>query len=125
MFGAARTIFAAPFCFTAWYLSALFYFRFGEFFKELLDNHLRIAKLREIQQTFAFDEADFGQVFDDQAEARGRILISQAPDLRTSASRGLNFSHCERGERIRIISARLATRRERKQYEEGIDSQER
>jgi uncharacterized DUF497 family protein len=34
-------------------------------------------------------------------------------------------SHCQRGERIRIISARLATRRERKQYEEGIDSQER
>jgi uncharacterized DUF497 family protein len=33
-------------------------------------------------------------------------------------------SHCHRGERIRIISARLATRRERKQYEEGTDSQE-
>ncbi|MDQ6700973.1 MAG: BrnT family toxin [Acidobacteriota bacterium] len=29
-------------------------------------------------------------------------------------------SHCERGDRIRIISARLATRRERRQYEEGI-----
>jgi len=29
-------------------------------------------------------------------------------------------SHCERGDRIRIISARFATRRERKQYEEGI-----
>ena len=29
-------------------------------------------------------------------------------------------SHCERGKRIRIISARLATRLERKQYEEGI-----
>jgi uncharacterized protein len=34
-------------------------------------------------------------------------------------------SHCQRGERIRIISARLATRSERKHYEEGIDSQER
>lgn len=31
-------------------------------------------------------------------------------------------SHCERGTRIRIISARLATRAEREQYEEGIDS---
>jgi uncharacterized protein len=31
-------------------------------------------------------------------------------------------SHCERGERIRIIGARLATRTERRQYEEGIGS---
>ncbi len=29
-------------------------------------------------------------------------------------------SHCERGGRMRIISAREATRAERKQYEEGI-----
>jgi uncharacterized DUF497 family protein len=29
-------------------------------------------------------------------------------------------SHCERGKRIRIISARLATRLERRQHEEGI-----
>ena len=29
-------------------------------------------------------------------------------------------SHCQRGERVRIISARKATRRERRQYEEGI-----
>lgn len=28
-------------------------------------------------------------------------------------------SHCRRGDRTRIISARRATRRERKQYEEG------
>ena len=28
-------------------------------------------------------------------------------------------SHCQRGDRIRIISARRATRRERRQYEEG------
>jgi uncharacterized DUF497 family protein len=33
-------------------------------------------------------------------------------------------SHCERGKMLRIISARLATRRERQQYEED-DSQER
>ncbi len=29
-------------------------------------------------------------------------------------------SHCQRGDRVRIISARKATRRERRQYEEGI-----
>ena len=29
-------------------------------------------------------------------------------------------SHCERGDRVRIIGARLATGNERKQYEEGI-----
>ena len=29
-------------------------------------------------------------------------------------------SHCQRGERIRIISARKATQGERKQHEEGI-----
>ena len=34
-------------------------------------------------------------------------------------------SHCERGKRIRIISARLATRSERRQYEEGIGSETR
>ena len=31
-------------------------------------------------------------------------------------------SHCDRRERIRIISARPATRTERRQYEEGIGS---
>lgn len=31
--------------------------------------------------------------------------------------------HCERGNRTRIISARLATRLERKQYEEGISEE--
>lgn len=29
-------------------------------------------------------------------------------------------SHCQRDDRMRIISARKATRRERRQYEEGI-----
>jgi uncharacterized DUF497 family protein len=29
-------------------------------------------------------------------------------------------SHCERGDRVRIMSPRLATRTERYQYEEGI-----
>ncbi len=35
------------------------------------------------------------------------------------AGRLLVVSHTERGERMRIISARLATRAERKLYEEG------
>jgi uncharacterized protein len=34
--------------------------------------------------------------------------------------RVLFVSHCQRGDHIRIISARKATRKERKQYEEGI-----
>ena len=29
-------------------------------------------------------------------------------------------SHCRRGNRVRIVSARTATRRERRQYEDGI-----
>jgi uncharacterized DUF497 family protein len=39
----------------------------------------------------------------------------------TMRQRLVFVSHCERGARIRIISARLATRSERKQYEEEID----
>jgi uncharacterized DUF497 family protein len=37
----------------------------------------------------------------------------------SSAGRLLVVSHTDRGDRTRIISARRATRRERKQYEEG------
>ena len=37
----------------------------------------------------------------------------------SSAGRALVVSHCEQGERTRIISARRMTRRERRQYEEG------
>ena len=32
-------------------------------------------------------------------------------------------SHCQRGERTRIISARNATKKEKTQYEEGIDQE--
>jgi uncharacterized DUF497 family protein len=39
---------------------------------------------------------------------------------RSARRRVLFVAHCERGDRIRIISARRATRRERRQYEEGI-----
>jgi uncharacterized DUF497 family protein len=38
----------------------------------------------------------------------------------TARHRAVFVSHSQRGDRIRIISARKATRKERKQYEEGI-----
>jgi len=38
----------------------------------------------------------------------------------TTKHRVVFVSHCQRGDRTRIISARKATRKERKQYEEGI-----
>lgn len=38
----------------------------------------------------------------------------------TMKGRVVFVSHCDRGGRIRMISARLATRHERKQYEESI-----
>lgn len=37
----------------------------------------------------------------------------------STQGRVLFLSHCDRGERIRIISARKATSKERKQYAEG------
>ena len=39
----------------------------------------------------------------------------------SSQGRALVVSHCERGVRLRIISARPMTRRERRQYEEDND----
>ncbi len=39
---------------------------------------------------------------------------------RTTQQQIVFISHCPRGDRVRIISARKATRGERKQYEEGI-----
>jgi uncharacterized DUF497 family protein len=38
----------------------------------------------------------------------------------TGVQRVVLVSHCQRGNRTRIISARKATKNERKQYEEGI-----
>lgn len=40
----------------------------------------------------------------------------------TSQGRLLFVSHCERAGRMRIISARRATRVERRQYEKGIEN---
>jgi hypothetical protein len=39
---------------------------------------------------------------------------------RSSRQQVVLVSHCRRGDRLRIISARKTTRGERKQYEEGI-----
>ena len=39
---------------------------------------------------------------------------------RSSSQQVVFVSHCRRGDRVRIISARKTTRGERKQYEEGI-----
>ena len=52
---------------------------------------------------------------DHSEEERREITIGH-----TGKQQLVFVSHCERGGRIRIIGARRATRRERKQYEEGI-----
>ena len=38
----------------------------------------------------------------------------------TAGHKVVFVSHCQRGDRVRVISARKATRKERRQYEEGI-----
>lgn len=43
----------------------------------------------------------------------------------SSKQRALFVSHCERGDRIRIISARRATRKERLHYEQRIGKEAR
>jgi len=51
----------------------------------------------------------------DHSDEEGREISIGA----SSKQRVLFVSHCERGNRIRIISARKATTKERSQYEEG------
>lgn len=55
---------------------------------------------------------------DHSVEERREITIG-----RTMKGHLVFAAHCERAQRIRLISARRATRAERKQYEEGIDNQ--
>jgi uncharacterized DUF497 family protein len=43
----------------------------------------------------------------------------------TAGQQVVFVSHCWRGDRVRIISARKATRRERRQYEKGIGEETR
>jgi uncharacterized DUF497 family protein len=53
----------------------------------------------------------------DHSEYEERLLTIG----RSARHRVLFVAHTERGERVRIISARQATRGEQDQYEEGID----
>jgi hypothetical protein len=43
---------------------------------------------------------------------------------RTAGNRIVFVSHCQQGDSLRIISARRATRTERRQYEEGIGEED-
>jgi uncharacterized DUF497 family protein len=66
-------------------------------------------------------------VFFDRLRSRTRtltILVTSAREvtLGYTEKEMVLVSHCERGERIRIIGARPATRTERRHYEEGIGS---
>ena len=87
----------------------------GDFEWDAVKAAVNLAKHR-----VAFDEA--ATVFDDP-----RAI--DAPDLedserfviigRSSRSRVLFVVHCERGDRVRIITARVASRAQRELYEEG------
>ena len=71
----------------------------------------------------SFDEA--ATVFQDDLSLTGDDPDHSLSEERlvtfgiSSSGRLLVVSHTERGDRIRIVSARLATRSERKIYEEG------
>ena len=83
---------------------------------------------RKAQQNFrkhdvTFEEATtiFGDplslTIDDPLHSKGEhrfVTIGQSVHLRT-----LVVAHTDRGNHIRVISARVATRKEREQYEEG------
>ena len=64
----------------------------------------------------AFDDP-LADTFDDpdHSEREKRFLTFGV----SRGSRALVVSHCDRADRVRIIHARLMTRREKKQYEEG------
>jgi uncharacterized protein len=71
----------------------------------------------------SFEEAS--TVFQDNLSLTGEDPDHSVAEMRfvtfgvSSGSRLLVVTHTERGDRIRIISARLATRSERRLYEEG------
>ena len=79
------------------------------------------ANLRK--HSVAFDEA--ATVFQDDLSLTGDDPDHSVSEERlvtfgiSSSGRLLVVSHSERGDRIRIVSARPATRSERKLYEEG------
>jgi len=81
------------------------------------------AAANERKHRVTFDEAvtafgdPFGTVVDDPRHSVGEarlVLLGYS-----QANRLLAVMFTERGDRIRLISARTATRRERKDYEEG------
>lgn len=85
------------------------------------DGDKAVANLRE----HGISSSEALTVFDDPL-----AVAFDDPDNSSDEARYLTFgssrwqrllvvSHTERGDRVRIISARAATRRERKQYEEG------
>ena len=67
--------------------------------------------------TVFLDPAALTLLDPDHSEAEHRVLTIG----RSARQRVLLVAHTERDDRIRIISARRATRREREQYEEGVD----
>jgi uncharacterized DUF497 family protein len=84
------------------------------------------AKQNQLKHNLSFEEA--ATVFLDplavtysdpehSEEEQREITIGHS-----ATHRVIFVSHCQRGDRIRIISARRATRKERKQYEETIYS---
>ena len=91
----------------------------------LLEWDARKALANRKKHGVSFEEA--ATVFSDQL-----ALTFEDPDHSSDERRELTIghtvnqrivfvSHCERGRRIRIISARLATRTERRDYEETIE----
>ena len=81
------------------------------------------AEANERKHGVAFDEAS--TVFGDTLSVSGRDLEHSVVEIRwitlglSSHGRVLVVSHTDRGGVIRIISARPATRKEKRIYEEG------
>jgi hypothetical protein len=83
----------------------------------------RKAAINAQKHGVTFDEAPtvfadpFGRIVDDPRHSRGEarfVLLGHS-----ESDRLLAVMFTERGDRIRLISARRATRRERQDYEEG------
>ena len=81
------------------------------------------SNLRKHQLSFPEAATVFGDplgitVFDpDHSEEEGRYITVGA----SAAGRLLMIAHTDRGDKVRIISARELTRAERKEYEEEIE----
>jgi hypothetical protein len=82
--------------------------------KELENARKHGVSFHEAQSAFA-DELSLTIQDPDHSEGERRYLLLGV----SSAGRLLVVSHTERGDRIRLISARRATRSERRTYESG------